>query len=96
MDLSFLGTEKSHAPAKDPSLLRIRALSAGVPLVAICCSNWVTRACMNECLGEEELQFLLSEATRKLFHDVDSLSARRVFDSEHVGSENFNILLHLH
>jgi hypothetical protein len=23
MDLSFLGTEKSHAPAKDPSLLRI-------------------------------------------------------------------------
>ena len=51
---------------------------------------------LQESFGEEELQFLLSEATRKLFHNVDSLSVSRVFDYEHVGSEDFNIFLHLH
>jgi hypothetical protein len=89
MDLSFLGTEKSHAPAKDPSLLKIRALTAGVPFAVRTESHGLAY----ENFGDEELQFLLNEATRKLFHDVDSLSARR----EHVGSEDFNnILLHHH
>jgi hypothetical protein len=45
---------------------------SGVPLLAICCSNWFTRACMRAL--EKRNCSLLSEATRKLFHDVDSVS----------------------